>query len=189
MHAEIIDHTKNWVSSIVVGLNLCPFAERVFNENRIRYSVTDASTPSAVLKTLIDELNTLIEHPRETTETSFLIHPNALHNFYEFNDFTGEVENLLSRMKLEGVIQIVGFHPRYQFAGTESDAVENYTNRSPYPMLHLLREVSITEVSQNPNELLDRNSKTPRPSQSPSPIEITQNATKQSHLQTQPTLL
>jgi hypothetical protein len=99
------------------------------------------------LSILRDELRALVLAPRETTETTLLIHPQALTDFLDYNDFLSDADALLCELGLEGVIQIASFHPQYQFAGTAPDAVENFTNRSPYPMIHLLREVSITEVS------------------------------------------
>ncbi|OWK43540.1 hypothetical protein FRUB_03139 [Fimbriiglobus ruber] len=88
-------------------------------------------------------------------ETTLLIHPQALPNFHDYNDFFEPIDRLLHTLDLQGVIQIAGFHPNYQFAGTSPNAVENYTNRSPYPMLHLLREDSITAVAGDPERLLD----------------------------------
>ena len=103
--------------------------------------------------------------PRSEVETAFVIHPQVLTRFPDYNDFLAEVDRLLHRLDLEGVLQVASFHPQYQFAGTEPDAVENYTNRSPFPMLHLLREISITEVAAEPDVLLgipERNIETMR---------------------------
>ena len=150
----VIDATKHWIRSIVVGLNLCPFARRVFDADRIRYVVTDAADDVSLKLELIRELKLLAGADRATIETTLLIHPGVLCDFFDYNDFLGIADRLLQELGYEGVIQIASFHPDYQFAGTAVDAVENYTNRSPYPMLHLLREVSVTEVSANPDDLL-----------------------------------
>jgi uncharacterized protein len=145
-----VEATRRWISTVVIGLNLCPFARRVFDVGLIRYAVSAAADPWTLLDDLGMELKTLAESPRSVVETSFLIHPRTLLAFSDFNDFLPEVDRLIRDRGLRGVIQVVGFHPEYRFADTLPDAVENHTNRSPHPMLHLLREESITEVSGDP---------------------------------------
>jgi len=142
-----IELTRRWIASMVIGLNLCPFAERVFTAERIRYAVTKASETSELLLSLTAELELLTKSPIKLIETSFLIHPNALTEFLDYNDFLGNAEALVQALGLRGEIQIVGFHPNYQFEGAGPEAAENYTNRSPYPMLHLLREQSVSAVA------------------------------------------
>ena len=154
-HQTIIDATRRWISSMVIGLNLCPFAQRVFRGDTIRYVVTDAPDETSLLKALADELATLASSPITSIETTLLIHPHALADFLDYNDFLGAAENLVAQLGLEGKIQIASFHPDYQFADTAPDAAENFTNRAPYPMLHLLREESITAVAGDPDELLE----------------------------------
>jgi len=153
--AEVIEQTRRWILDVVIGLNLCPFARRVFDDRLIRYTVTDSIDPDALRTALSEELLFLAATPTEEVETAFLIHPQALVEFLDYNDFVAETESLLRELGLEGVIQIAGFHPRYQFAGTRPDAVENYTNRSPFPMLHLLREESISKVNDEPDKLAE----------------------------------
>jgi hypothetical protein len=154
-HKEVIDRTRRWISSVVIGLNLCPFAERIFRSDAIRYVVSDAQDESALLSDLEGELEYLKTAPISRAATTLLIHPQVFSDFLDYNDFLGEAEQLVVDLDLEGVIQIASFHPHYQFADAEPDAVENYTNRSPYPMLHLLREESITEVAGEGNDLLE----------------------------------
>jgi len=149
-----IDTVKHWLSRIVIGLGLCPFAESVFTGDRVRYAVCPRRDPEALLEALGDELLRLVAAPRSDCETTLLIAPNVFPDFLDFNDFVGVAEQLVEDLQLAGTIQIVGFHPKFQFADADKDAAKNYTNRSPYPMLHLLREESITEVSGNPDELL-----------------------------------
>jgi len=149
----VIEGTRRWISSMVIGLNLCPFARRVFNAGTIRYVVSEAQDEGVLLGHLAGELEALASSPMERVETTLLIHPHVLQNFLDYNDFLDVGERLVEALGLRGVIQIASFHPGYQFAGTDSDAVENYTNRSPYPMLHLLREESISAVASNPKEL------------------------------------
>lgn len=149
----VIEHTRRWVEAVVIGLNLCPFARRVNDSGRIRYVVTDASDAGALLDALTVELRALVAAPRAEVETTILIHPRVLTDFADYNDFLPEADRLVRRCGLRSVIQIASFHPDYQFADTAADAVENYTNRSPYPMLHLLREESITEVAGDSDAL------------------------------------
>jgi hypothetical protein len=146
----VIDATRRWVSAVVVGLNLCPFARRVSEAGLIHYAVTDAAVEEPLLEALSHELAALAAAPRANVETTLLIHPRVLAAFPDYNDFLPEADRLVRDLGLRGVIQIAGFHPGFRFAGTSSDAVENYTNRSPYPMLHLLREESVTEVAGDP---------------------------------------
>lgn len=150
----IIDGTRRWISSMVIGLNLCPFARRVFQADTIRYVVTDAEQENTLFKDLAGELKGLAAAPISSVETTLLIHPYVLREFVEYNEFLGMGEQLIEDLNLRGILQIASFHPDYQFAGTEPGAVENYTNRPPFPMLHLLREVSISAVVSDPDERL-----------------------------------
>ena len=153
--ATVIEATRQWIFNTVIGLNLCPFAQRVFNGEKIRYVVSEASDDESLLADLVKELNLLLETPVEEIETTLLIHPQVFQDFLDFNDFLGLLEPLLEDLQLEGIIQIASFHPQYQFAGTQPDAAENGTNRSPYPMLHLLREDSITALGMSEEELME----------------------------------
>ena len=148
----VIDATRRWIETIVIGLNLCPFAERVFAGDRIRYVVTEARDETTLLDDLSHELTELAAST--TIETTLLIHPSALADFLDYNDFLDRADQRIEELGLSGVIQIASFHPDYQFADTDASAVENYTNRSPYPMLHLLREESISAIADDEDELL-----------------------------------
>jgi hypothetical protein len=150
----VIDDTRRWVFSFVIGLNLCPFARRVFQADKIRYAVSLATGERALVQDLAGELRRLASCPATSVETTLLIHPRVLRDFLDYNEFLGVGERLITDLGLRGIIQIASFHPGYQFAGTDPGAVENYTNRSPYPMLHLLREASITAVAGDLDELL-----------------------------------
>lgn len=140
---KIVAATKQWLEKAVVGLDLCPFARAVHVRNQIRYTVSDAVTPEDLLAELFDELQALVATDPGEIETTLLIHPGVLTDFLDYNDFLEVAEAAVAELGLEGVIQIASFHPRYRFLGTQPDAIENYTNRSPYPMLHLLREASV----------------------------------------------
>lgn len=154
-HQAVIDSTRRWIASMVIGLNLCPFAQRVFADDKIRYVVVDAADEAALLEELAKELKMLAAAPIEMVETTLLIHPYVLGDFLDYNDFLDRAEEQLETLGLSGVIQIASFHPNYQFAETEPNAVENFTNRSPYPMLHLLREVSIDAIAEDEETLLE----------------------------------
>lgn len=141
---EIILAVRQWVETFVVGMNLCPFAKRELVKNRVRFVTTAATTAEQLLQVLQTELELLSADP--SVETTLLIHPAVLQDFYDFNDFLGCADSLLVDMELEGIYQVASFHPDYQFGGTRSGDAENYTNRAPYPVLHLLREESLERV-------------------------------------------
>ena len=132
---------RQWVDNFVVALNLCPFARRELVNDRVRFTVTDATTEEQLLMALRVELE-LLERD-DTVETTLLIHPAVLTDFDDFNLFLPYADRVLVQMQLKGVYQIASFHPHYQFGSTAPDDAENYTNRSPYPMLHLIREASV----------------------------------------------
>jgi hypothetical protein len=135
--------TGRWLELAVIGLNLCPFARPIANAGRIRYAVSRARSAADLRDDLIDELRLLVEADPAEVETTLLIHPWALQDFFAFNDFLAEADAVLEELDLAGTVQIASFHPRYQFADTDFEDIENCTNRSPYPTLHLLREASI----------------------------------------------
>tara|TARA_B110001469_G_C9622759_1_gene310567 strand:+ start:814 stop:1431 length:618 start_codon:yes stop_codon:yes gene_type:complete len=135
---------QQWVNTFVVDLNLCPFAKRELVKDRVRFVVSDANNEEALLLHLHAELERLENN--SDIETTLLIHPLILNDFDAYNQFLDNADGLLQEMQLDGVFQIASFHPAYQFGGTEIDDAENYTNRSPYPMLHILREASLDAV-------------------------------------------
>jgi len=144
--SNIIHETQDWLIKAVIGLNLCPFAKAVHVKEQIKYVVSEATTVEQLLEDLAQELEFLAEVSREKTDTTLLIHPEILNDFLDYNDFLELADQLLEDLDLDGELQIASFHPQYQFAGTEIDDVTNFTNRSPYPTLHLIREESIDEA-------------------------------------------
>ncbi len=144
---QVAAAVRQWVDTVVVGLNLCPFAKRELDKDRVRFVVSDAITEQGLLVDLEAEL-VLLEKD-VSIATTLLIHPRVLETFSDYNQFLDYAEGLLQQMKLDGVYQIASFHPDYQFGGTEPDDAENYTNRSPYPVLHLLREESLDRVLES----------------------------------------
>ena len=143
---QVIQDTRDWVVKAIIGLNLCPFAKAVHVNERIRYVVSDATEPEALLKDLAHELLALNRADPEVVDTTLLIHPNVLSDFLDFNDFLDAADALVEELKLDGILQIADFHPDYQFEGSEADDIANYSNRAPYPTLHLLREESISRA-------------------------------------------
>jgi uncharacterized protein len=140
---EAIAATRTWIEKAVIGLNLCPFAKAVYVKNQIRYVVSNAQTQVALMQDLERELETLAEASPEDIDTTLIIHPLILTDFLDYNDFLDMADGLVEQMDLEGVLQVASFHPQYQFEGTGPDDITNYSNRSPYPTLHLLREASV----------------------------------------------
>lgn len=145
---EIITSTQDWLEKAVIGLNLCPFAKAVHVKQQIRYFVSLATTPEELLQDLIRELEVLAEANAEKIETTLLIHPYALTDFLDYNEFLDIADAALEDLDLDGILQVASFHPDYQFADTQADDIENFTNRSPFATLHLLREESIDKAVQ-----------------------------------------
>ena len=127
----------------MIGLNLCPFAENPYRGNRVRFHISEQRSAAGLLEDLRSELSQLALADPEDRETTLLIHPWVLSDFIEYNDFLEVCDEAVLQLDLEGVLQVASFHPQYQFSGSQPDDIENYTNRSPYPMLHLLREASV----------------------------------------------
>lgn len=140
---QIIADTRLWLERAVIGLNLCPFAKSVFVKKQVRYALTSAATADQLLAELESELNRLAETDPAELDTTLLIHPQAMTDFLDFHFFLAEVEALIRNLGFDGVFQVASLHPQYEFAGSEPDDIANFTNRSPYPTLHLLRESSI----------------------------------------------
>ncbi|WP_322095035.1 DUF1415 domain-containing protein [Paraburkholderia bannensis] len=164
-HAEIIDATRHWLTRAVIGLNLCPFAKSVHVKGQIRYAISEATDLEGVLTDLETELRTLAETDPADIDTTLLILPHALADFIEYNDALHFADLLLGQLRLDGALQIASFHPQYQFEGSEPDDIENYTNRAPYPILHLLREDSIeraVDAFPDAADIYERNQETLR---------------------------
>jgi hypothetical protein len=143
-----IDDTRQWVRRAVIGLNLCPFAKSVDVKDQVRYVVSHAQGVQALLEDLERELTVLHTSDPATHDTTLLIATRGFAEFLEFNDLLAYADRTLSSLGFEGLYQIASLHPQYQFAGTDEDDITNFTNRSPYPTLHLLREASIDRAVQ-----------------------------------------
>lgn len=140
---SVCSDTRRWLERAVIGLNLCPFAKSVHVKGQVHYAVSEARSAKALLNDLKLELQALVALDAGERDTTLLIAPHCLADFLDYNDFLGRADKVLERMGLEGVFQIASLHPAYQFAGTQTDDITNFTNRSPWPTLHLLREESI----------------------------------------------
>ena len=143
---EVVAATRDWLERAVIGLNLCPFAKAVHVKNQIRYAVSAAQTPENLLADLVSELRILQAADPSEIDTTLLVHPRVLADFLDYIDFLDLADAVVAAEGLEGEIQIASFHPQYQFAGTRPEEIENCSNRSPYPTLHLLREASIARA-------------------------------------------
>lgn len=147
---EVIEDVRHWLQAFVIELNLCPFAKRELARERVRFAVADSDTEEALLVQLLGEMHLLENDP--DIETTLLIHPAVLQDFADYNQFLDLVDALIAQQGYDGIFQVASFHPEYRFADTASDDAENYSNRSPYPLLHILREASVErEVATYPD--------------------------------------
>jgi uncharacterized protein len=161
----VVAATRAWIERAVIGLNLCPFAKSVYVRGQVRIVASDATTPEALLAELGEELLRLRDTPAEATDTTLLVHPLVLQDFLDYNDFLERADALVASLELEGVLQVASFHPDYQFADSAPGDIENCTNRSPFPTLHLLREDSIDRAVAaypDPDVIVRRNVETLR---------------------------
>ncbi|MDG2519422.1 DUF1415 domain-containing protein [Lysobacter soli] len=155
-----IAQTRRWLERAVIGLNLCPFAKAVYVKQQVRFVLSEATTTGALLDELTAELSLLSQTDAQAVDTTLLVHPHVLTDFLDYNDFLDRADAAVAALGLEGEIQVASFHPQYQFAGTYPDEMGNYTNRAPFPTLHLLREASIDRAVAafpDPDVIVERN--------------------------------
>lgn len=143
---QVIAATRAWLERAVIGQQLCPFAAGPYLKDRVRYCVSTQRSSAGLLDELADELQALQDTDPLQCETTLLVHPQVLTDFLDYNDFLDDCDAAVAELGLKGELQVASFHPLYQFAGTGAQDIENYTNRSPYPMLHLLREASVARA-------------------------------------------
>ena len=144
--------TERWLNDWVIGLNLCPFARYPYEKGQVRVSVTEAQDSDSIFRFVLEELDRLYRSEPEIIETTVLVVEKGLRDFDEYLDMLGLLEEILPQTGLEGVIQLASFHPDYCFEGVEADDVSNFTNRSPFPLIHLIREVSLEKaVASHPD--------------------------------------
>ncbi|HEV2608178.1 MAG TPA: DUF1415 domain-containing protein [Xanthomonadaceae bacterium] len=164
-HDDPIALTRRWLERAVIGLNLCPFAKAVYARQQVRFVLSDATTPDTLLEALVSELEWLRDADPQETDTTLLIHPHVLIDFLDYNDFLDVADAAITALELDGEIQVASFHPDYRFADSFDDSIENCTNRSPFPMLHLLREASVeraVDTFPDADAIVDRNMATLR---------------------------
>jgi hypothetical protein len=157
--------TVAWLENAVIGLNLCPFAKAVHVRGQIRYVVSEATGEKELLRDLKRELTALQLASAAETDTTLLIHPRALRDFFAYSGFLRKADAALEELELDGTLQIASFHPDYCFADAATDDPANFSNRSPYPMLHLLREESIDRAVKafpDSSKIYERNVETLR---------------------------
>lgn len=163
---QVIAATRHWIERAVIGLNLCPFARAVWVKNQVRIVVSGARHIDAFLDDLDRELDLLAATPAEQIDTTLIVHPTLFPDFLAFNDFLDVADDVVAEHELEGVVQVAAFHPQWQFEGTEADDITNATNRSPFPILHLLREESVERAvatdAGDADAIVERNMKTLR---------------------------
>ena len=155
--------TRLWLERIVVGLNLCPFAKAVYVKDQVRIVLSDATTTEALVEQLAEELVLLRDTPAEQIDTTLIVHPQVLTDFLDYNDFLDNADAAIEALDLQGILQVASFHPDYQFEGVAADDASNYTNRAPFPTLHLLREDSVAravDVYPDPDVIVERNIQT-----------------------------
>ncbi|WP_175831625.1 DUF1415 domain-containing protein [Burkholderia cepacia] len=164
-HDDILAATRHWLARAVIGLNLCPFAKSVYVKEQVRYAISEATTLEDALAELETELRALDAADPQQVDTTLLIFPHAFADFVDYNDALFFADRLVRHLRLDGVLQIASFHPHYRFEGSEPDDIENYTNRAPYPILHLLREDSIAravDAFPDASAIYERNQETLR---------------------------
>ena len=160
---QILCDTVRWLERAVIGLNLCPFAKAVHVKGQIHYRICRTKDPQFLLAVLQEELRALQAISPEVRDTTLLVVQDCLQDFLDFNDFLHDADRVLRNAGLEGEIQVASFHPQFQFAGTDADDITNYTNRAPYPILHLLRESSIAravEAFPQAEQIFEKNMET-----------------------------
>jgi hypothetical protein len=141
-----IARTRQWLEAAVIGLNLCPFAKAVHVRGQVRYVLSAATDEESLLADLLHELELLYDADPEQVETTLLVHPHVLEDFLDYNQFLEVADAAVSELGLDGEVQVASFHPDYRFAGTDAEDMGNFSNRAPYPTLHLLRESSVARA-------------------------------------------
>lgn len=160
---KVLVDTRRWLEHAVIGLNLCPFAKSVHVKKQIRYVISRATDEGQLLDEMIQEFRLLADTPAAQLDTTLLVHPLVLTDFAAYNNFLAIIDMTLTQMRWQGTFQVASLHPDYVFADVEADDVSNYTNRSPFPTLHLLREASIDRAVAafpNPESIYERNIET-----------------------------
>lgn len=158
--SAVVEQTRRWVENVVVGLNLCPFAAPVVRQQSIRYAESEARDDETVLQDFLTELDRLQQTDEKALSTTLVIFPQALDDFYHYLDMLALMERALKKAGLSGVFQLASFHPDYLFGGVPEDDRSHWTNRAPYPTVHIIREGEMSRVLthyKNPEQIPERN--------------------------------
>lgn len=145
-HQDVVNTTRRWLDQMVVGLNLCPFSSAVINRNQVHYAVCDATTDEELRQFYLTELQRLLETNEHDIATSLLMFPWGLDDFGDYLDVLDWFQQLLEDADLTEHVQLASFHPQYQFDGVAADDLSHFTNRAPYPTIHLLRQDQMTKI-------------------------------------------
>ncbi|MDO6562431.1 DUF1415 domain-containing protein [Amphritea sp. 1_MG-2023] len=159
---QIEQMTRLWVETMVVGLNLCPFAAPVVKDETLRFAITDADNDAALTRAFLAEVERLLAADEQTISTTLFIVPTGLEDFYDYLDHLRLFESLLQQAGLEGVLQLASFHPGYLFAGVAADDLSHWSNRAPWPTFHLIREAEVSRALAHyahPEQIPERNIK------------------------------
>jgi hypothetical protein len=158
--SDPVAQTRCWVKEVVVGLNLCPFARVPFEADTIRYRVCSAQDADGAYRALIEEVADFVQQPPDEVETGLFIVPRGLEDFGDYLDVLEDAQAALEEAGLDAMLQLASFHPDYCFEGLEEDDPANYTNRSPHPMFHLIRQDGLAAALENwpePESIPERN--------------------------------
>ncbi|WP_296058004.1 DUF1415 domain-containing protein [uncultured Amphritea sp.] len=157
---EVEKITRQWVETMVVGLSLCPFAAPVVRDNSLRYAVTEAQGGESLVAAFMAEVELILAADEHEVSTTLFIVPAGLEDFYDYLDHLRLFEELLEQAGLEGVLQLASFHPAYRFAGVPEDDLSHWSNRSPWPAFHIIREAEMSRALThyaNPEQIPERN--------------------------------
>ena len=145
-HQDVVKNTRRWLEQMVVGLNLCPFSSSVIAQDQVYYAICDATTDEQLKQFYVNELQRLLGADENDVATTLLIFIQGLEEFDDYLALLDWFQQLLEQAELTGHVQLASFHPQYQFEGVAADDLSHFTNRSPYPTIHILRQAQISKA-------------------------------------------
>jgi hypothetical protein len=145
-HQDVVKNTLRWLEQMVTGLNLCPFSSSVIAQDQVYYAICDATTDEQLKHFYVNELQRLLEADENVIATTLLMFTQGLEEFDDYLALLDWFQQLLEQAELTGHVQLASFHPQYQFEGVPADDLSHFTNRSPYPTIHILRQAQISKV-------------------------------------------
>lgn len=156
---QVIALTERWLRDIVIGFNLCPFAKQPYMKGQVKIVVAESADTEEVFDFLIDEMMLLTSVEKSELETTLVVCPSVLKDFEDYLGFLDIANSALYELGFEGELQLASFHPDYRFADEDKHDQSNFTNRSPYPIFHIIREESLTQINENIEKIPERNIK------------------------------